>query len=52
VGDAVMRALDRNRREVFVPFWFRPAPVLQALAPGLVVRGYSLLRALRTRRAA
>ena len=44
VAEAVMGALDRNRREVFVPAWFRPAPVLQALAPGLLARGYAFAR--------
>jgi NAD(P)-dependent dehydrogenase (short-subunit alcohol dehydrogenase family) len=38
VADRVLAALDRNRREVFVPRWYRIAPLAQALAPGLVAR--------------
>lgn len=34
----VMDVLDRNRRETFVPAWYRIAPLAQALAPGLVAR--------------
>jgi NAD(P)-dependent dehydrogenase (short-subunit alcohol dehydrogenase family) len=52
VADAVLRALDRNRREVFVPAWYRPVPVLQALAPGLLARGFVWLRSRRGRRRA
>jgi short-subunit dehydrogenase len=44
VADAVLRALDRDQREVFVPAWFRPVPVAQALAPGLVRRVFQLVR--------
>jgi short-subunit dehydrogenase len=38
VADRVLAALDRDRREVFVPRWYRIAPLAQALAPGLVAR--------------
>ncbi|MET0608982.1 MAG: SDR family oxidoreductase [Gaiellaceae bacterium] len=38
VAERVLAALDRNRREVFVPRWYRIAPLAQALAPGLVAR--------------
>ena len=38
VAEAVLRALDRNRIEQFVPWWYRPAAVAQAAAPGLLVR--------------
>jgi short-subunit dehydrogenase len=34
----VMDVLDRNRRETFVPGWYRIAPVIQTLAPGLLAR--------------
>jgi NAD(P)-dependent dehydrogenase (short-subunit alcohol dehydrogenase family) len=49
VARAVLRALDRNRREVFVPAWYRPAPLLQALAPTLTTRLFSALRMRRMR---
>ena len=38
VAERVLGALDRDRREVFVPRWYRIAPLAQALAPGLVAR--------------
>jgi short-subunit dehydrogenase len=38
VAAAVLRALDKNRGELFVPWWYRPAAVAQALAPGLLAR--------------
>ena len=38
VAERVLVALDRDRREVFVPRWYRIAPLAQALAPGLVAR--------------
>jgi short-subunit dehydrogenase len=38
VADAVMRAVDRDRTEVFVPRWYRAAAVAQALAPGALIR--------------
>jgi short-subunit dehydrogenase len=44
VARAVLRALDRNRRETFVPVWFRPAPIFQAVTPGLVARVFSIVR--------
>ena len=33
-----MRAVDRNRREIFVPRWYRVAAIAQALVPGLMAR--------------
>ena len=47
VAAAVMRAVDRNRREVFVPRWYRAPAIAQALAPGLLARlmGGSVYRA-------
>ena len=33
-----MRAIERNRPEVFVPAWYRVAAVAQALAPGTLSR--------------
>jgi NAD(P)-dependent dehydrogenase (short-subunit alcohol dehydrogenase family) len=38
VAHRVVRAIDRDRREVFVPAWFRVPAVLQAVAPGLLGR--------------
>ena len=38
VARAVMRAVDRNRREIFVPRWYRVPAIVQALVPGLVAR--------------
>jgi short-subunit dehydrogenase len=38
VAATVVRALERNRVEQFVPWWYRPAAIAQAVAPGLLVR--------------
>jgi short-subunit dehydrogenase len=38
VAERVLAALERDRREVFVPRWYRVAPLAQALAPRLVAR--------------
>jgi uncharacterized protein len=38
VARHVLRVLDRNRRETFVPSWYRAAALVQAFAPGLVSR--------------
>ena len=38
VAERVLAALERDRSEVFVPRWYRFAPLVQALAPGLVAR--------------
>jgi len=38
VAREVLKAVDRNRRETFVPHWYRLAALVQALAPGLVAR--------------
>jgi short-subunit dehydrogenase len=38
VAAAVMRAVDKNRREVFVPRWYRVPAIAQALAPGTLSR--------------
>jgi short-subunit dehydrogenase len=47
VAEHVLRTLDRDRVETFVPAWYRPAAVLQALVPGLLAR---LLARSRSRR--
>jgi short-subunit dehydrogenase len=49
VADRVVRAVDRNRTEQFVPHWYRPAAVAQAVAPGLLARGARALSARRKR---
>jgi NAD(P)-dependent dehydrogenase (short-subunit alcohol dehydrogenase family) len=38
VAERVLSAIDGDRREVFVPRWYRVAPLAQALVPGLVAR--------------
>ena len=38
VARRTMAALDRGRREIVVPRWYRPAGWAQALAPGLLAR--------------
>ncbi len=38
VARHVLKAIEHNRRETFVPRWYRLAAVAQALAPGLVAR--------------
>jgi uncharacterized protein len=38
VARHVLKSIDRDRRETFVPRWYRVAAVAQALAPGLVSR--------------
>ncbi len=38
VADRAVRMLRSGRREIFVPAWYRPAALLQALAPSLLGR--------------
>jgi short-subunit dehydrogenase len=38
VARHVLRVLDRDRRETFVPSWYRVAALAQAAAPGLLTR--------------
>lgn len=38
VAKHVLKVIERDRRETFVPRWYRLAPIAQALAPGLVAR--------------
>jgi uncharacterized protein len=38
VAERILRAVERDRQELFVPRWYRIAPLAQALAPGLVAR--------------
>jgi short-subunit dehydrogenase len=38
VARHVLRSIDRDRRETFVPRWYRIGAIAQALVPGLVAR--------------
>jgi short-subunit dehydrogenase len=38
VAEQVVRGIDRNRLEQFVPRWYRPAAIVQAVAPGMLAR--------------
>ena len=38
VANHVLRVLDRDKRETFVPAWYRVAALAQALVPGLMAR--------------
>jgi uncharacterized protein len=38
VAERIVEAIQRDRREISVPRWYRPAGWAQALAPGLVAR--------------
>jgi short-subunit dehydrogenase len=50
VAQHVLRVLDRDRRETFVPAWYRVAALAQAVAPGLLTRLRARLRNQRTSR--
>jgi short-subunit dehydrogenase len=39
VADRVVRAVERDRVEQFVPRWYGPAAIVQAIAPSLLARG-------------
>jgi short-subunit dehydrogenase len=41
VARHVVKVIERDKRETFVPAWYRVAAVAQALAPGLVARAAS-----------
>ena len=36
VADAILEAVRRNRRQVTIPFWYRPIPAARALAPDMI----------------
>jgi NAD(P)-dependent dehydrogenase (short-subunit alcohol dehydrogenase family) len=38
VAERILHALDRDRREIYVPEWYRPAAWVAGLAPGTVTR--------------
>jgi NAD(P)-dependent dehydrogenase (short-subunit alcohol dehydrogenase family) len=47
VADRIVGAIARDRREIYVPWWYRPAVWGQALAPGLASRLPTTRRARR-----
>jgi hypothetical protein len=47
VAERVARAVERGRGEQFVPRWYRPAAIVQAVAPALLARA---ARGLKTNR--
>lgn len=49
VARQVVRAVERNRLEQFVPRWYRSAAIVQAAAPGLLARA-ARARAIRGNR--
>jgi short-subunit dehydrogenase len=38
VAEQIVRGIERNRLEQFVPRWYRPAAIVQAVAPGVLAR--------------
>jgi short-subunit dehydrogenase len=38
VAKHVLRAIDKNLREIVIPWWYRPLAILPTLAPGLTAR--------------
>jgi hypothetical protein len=38
VAERILAAVERDRREVIVPRWYRPAAWVQALAPASLAR--------------
>jgi len=44
VVERLLAAVEHGRREIVVPRWYRPAGVLQALAPGAFARLRSIVR--------
>jgi NAD(P)-dependent dehydrogenase (short-subunit alcohol dehydrogenase family) len=38
IARSILASIRRNRRESYVPWWYRPVAILQAVAPGLVGR--------------
>jgi short-subunit dehydrogenase len=47
VAEQVVRGIERNRLEQFVPRWYRPAAIVQAAAPGLLARAARYVNARR-----
>jgi len=50
VAERVIRAVERNRLEQFVPRWYRPAAIVQAVAPATLARAARARNALRRRK--
>jgi short-subunit dehydrogenase len=38
VAEHVLRAVDKNLREIVIPWWYRPLAILPTVAPGLTAR--------------
>jgi len=38
IADHVVKVIERDKRETFVPPWYRAAAIAQAVAPGFVAR--------------
>jgi NAD(P)-dependent dehydrogenase (short-subunit alcohol dehydrogenase family) len=38
IARSILAAVRRDRRESYVPWWYRPVAILQAIVPGLVAR--------------
>jgi NAD(P)-dependent dehydrogenase (short-subunit alcohol dehydrogenase family) len=49
VAERILAAVERDRREIFVPRWYRPAAWVQALFPGLVANARGRVAARRDR---
>ena len=47
VAKRLLDAVERNRAEIVVPRWYRPAAWVQALLPGTVARARTRLQARR-----
>jgi NAD(P)-dependent dehydrogenase (short-subunit alcohol dehydrogenase family) len=47
VAERILDAVDRGKREIVIPRWYRPAAWIQALAPGLVAAAASRARSRR-----
>jgi short-subunit dehydrogenase len=50
VARSIVRAVERGRREVFVPWWYRIPAAVGAVAPGLFVRALARARYQRATR--
>jgi NAD(P)-dependent dehydrogenase (short-subunit alcohol dehydrogenase family) len=44
VVERILDGIDRDRREIFVPRWYRPAMWIQAALPGTIARARALRR--------
>ena len=44
VVERILDGVEHNRREIFVPRWYRPAMWIQAALPGTIARARALRR--------